>query len=107
MPNTWTIKIHSDGKATPSSQHAINGDTVNFISDKGPWTVTFDSGSPLPQTSYGAGDNQSQGGTVNGTVGQTYKYTSCCTPEGGTTKNCQDPDIVIDSTPVGGSGHKY
>jgi plastocyanin len=96
MPNTWTVKIHSSGNATPSSQHVANGDTVNFTSDQGAWTVTFDNGSPLPNTSYSGAKNASSGGVVSGTVGTTYKYTSCCTPNGGT-QSCQDPDIVIDS----------
>ena len=102
MPNTWTVKIHSNGNATPSSQHANNGDTVNFTSDKGAWTVTFDNNtSPLPNTSYSGAKDASGGGVVSGTIGQTYKYTSCCTPTGGS-QSCQDPDIVIDSTPLGG-----
>jgi hypothetical protein len=73
-----------------------NGDTVNFTSDQGAWSVTFDSGSPLPQSSYSGAKNISAGGVINGTVGTTYKYTSCCTPDGGS-QSCVEPDIVIDS----------
>jgi hypothetical protein len=76
---------------------------VNFISDHGAWTVTFDSGSPLPNTSYSGAQGASSGGVVSGTVGNTYKYTSCCTPNGGT-QSCQDPDIVIDATPIPNPG---
>jgi hypothetical protein len=97
MPRTFTVKIHSSGNATPSSQHAQNGDTVNFTSDQGAWTVAFDNTSPLPNTSYSGAQNATGGGVINGTVGTTFKYTSCCTVGG--TRTCQDPDIVIDSTP--------
>ena len=101
MPNTWTVKIHSNGNATPSSQHAKNGDTVNFTSDHGAWTVAFDNNtSPLPNTSYSGAKNGSSGGVISGTVGTTYKYSSCCTPNG-SPQSCKDPDIVIDGTPLG------
>ena len=96
MPNTFRVKIHRDGKATPAHQHGSNGDTVLFTSDEGSWTVTFDGSSPLPQPSYSGNSGQSNGGVLNGTVGNTYKYTSCCTPSGGT-QSCEDPDIIIDS----------
>src|SRR6266496_3916754 len=104
MPNnTWTVKIHTSGNATPSTQHVINGDTVNFTSDQGGWTVTFDNNtSPLPNVRYSGAENASAGGVVSGTVGTTYKYKSCCTPSGGT-QSCVDPDIVIDATPIGGT----
>jgi hypothetical protein len=95
MPDTFTVKIHADGHATPEHQHGKNGDTVLFTSDQGSWTVTFDSGTPLPQASYSGNQGASAGGVLNGTVGTTYKYTSCCTKSGTTT--CQDPDIIIDS----------
>jgi len=97
MPNTTrTVRIHSNGNATPESLHAENGDTVNFTSDHGPWSITFDSTSPLPNTSYSGAQGASAGGVLNGTVGATFKYTSCCTPPGGT-QSCQDPDIIIDA----------
>jgi hypothetical protein len=69
---------------------------VLFTSEQGPWTVTFDSGSPLPQSSYSGNRGQSNGGVLNGTVGNTYKYTSCCTPPN-KPQACEDPDIIIDS----------
>ena len=101
MPNTWTVKIQSNGNATPSSQHVKNGDTVNFTSHHGAWTVAFDNNtSPLPNISYSGAKNVSSGGVVSGTLDTTYKYNSCCTPNGGT-QSCQDPDIVIDGTPLG------
>jgi hypothetical protein len=96
MPSPWTVKIHSSGNATPSSQHVKNGETVYFTSDQGAWTVNFANGSPLPNTSYSGAKDASSGGVVKGNVGATYKYTSCCSPNG--TPNCQDPDIVIDAT---------
>ena len=103
MPSPWTVKIHSSGNATPSTQHVNNGDTLNFTSDKGAWTVTFDSGSPLPNTSYSGAKDVSSGGVVSGTQGTTYKYKSCCSVNGGT-PSCVDPDIVIDSTPIPNPG---
>ena len=102
MPSPWTVKIHSDGNATPSTQHVKNGDTVNFTSHKGAWTVTFDNNTtPLPSATYSGAKDASSGGVINGTVGTTYKYKSCCSTNGGTPV-CVDPDIVIDSTEPGG-----
>src|ERR1700686_5503625 len=99
MSNTWTVDIHSDGHATPSTQHVNNDDTLDFTSHQGAWTVTFDSGSPLPNSTYSGAKDESCGGLVNGIVGTTYKYKSCCSVNGGTPV-CVDPDIVIDSTPI-------
>jgi hypothetical protein len=107
MPSPWTVKIHSNGNATPSSQHVINGATVKFTSDHGAWSVTFDNNTtPLPKTSYSGAKDTSDGGVISGVIGTTYKYTSCCTPDGGT-QSCQDPDIVIDSTPIEGTKKAY
>ncbi len=98
MPVPHAVNIHSSGNATPNSQHAFNGDTVTFTSNQGAWRVTFENNSsPLPKTSYSGAKGTSDGGVVNGTAGKTYKYTSCCTPDGGK-QSCQDPEIVIDST---------
>ena len=71
---------------------------VDFTSDQGAWTVAFDNNvSPFPIGSAFSGDKgASQGGIIEGNVDQRYKYTSCCTPDGGATA-CLDPDIVIDS----------
>ena len=93
---THTVRIHSDGSASPASQHVNNGDTVNFTSDHGAWTITFSGGSPLPRNNYSGAKSASDGGIVSGTAKHTYKYTSCCTPDGGS-QTCQDPDIVIDA----------
>jgi hypothetical protein len=97
MPkSTFTVKIHTDGNTTPQQQHVKNGDTVNFTSDQGSWSVSFDKGTPLPQSSYNGAIHASSGGIIDGAVGQTYKYTSSCTVNGQT--KSVDPDIIIDAT---------
>jgi hypothetical protein len=110
MPNTWNIKIHSNGNATPSTQHVNVGDTVTFDSDKGSWSVDFGSAANSPFTpiyQFNGAQDTPQSGTVTGAPSTTpYKYTSCCTPSGGS-QACQDPDIVIDSSPLPHTGKKY
>jgi hypothetical protein len=91
------IKIHSNGHATPHPLHVHNGETVNFTSDDGAWTVDFkDNRSPLPKLSYSGAKGASDGGEVKGTKGEKYSYTSGCTPDGDT-KHSVDPDIIIDA----------
>ncbi len=95
MP-THVVNIHSDGHATPNSQHALNSDTVSFTSNQGAWSVTFTGDSPFQGgvTCLSGAQGETKGGTVSGSPG-TYKYTSCCTPPGGTPQSV-DPEIVID-----------